>query len=600
MLAALVSSAAMLRAADIRQGLVSYWPLDTVSADTFTSPDLVSGNDLNVAWIDNSTLVSGQEGQAFSFDGASQYAWFTTPPEVDTGLPVSQHPQFTVTFWANGVGTGQNDRRMYSESSSLNTDPLFNLGTHNARTDDTVDIYIRNNGVHVNHAHSSNPGIDGEWHHIAWTETNGMGALYIDGEFDSAYNYTPGSTPLDTVSIGAIVRDEGFSLAAFFAGSMDEVAVWERGLTQAEIQEVMNNGIETPVPDFAPVITQQPEGDTELVQGKTITLMSAAAGSRPLSYQWQKDGVAISGATSRSLELSDLQLDDSGEYALIVQNASGSATSTVAQITVNPPPPADLSRGLVSHWPLDEIEGTKTPDVISGYDMTLVNLAEADLVEGRIGQAFNFQGSEGTLLERVHTASEDLPANKHPEFAVAMWAMVDGLGQNDLRLFSEGNTGNSTPLFNIGTHNTGGGPEADFFIRQTGWTAVDHAKSVGGPFDGTWHHIVFVQEEDGSRSFYIDGELDPVEMAAKPVGQFLEADNTTIGGILRSSRTHFVTGLIDEVAIWKRALTSEEVGQLFSEGVPSGGPVTQPLAIRSFTADYPTVVEDQEVTLRGK
>ena len=32
---------------------------------------------------------------------------------------------------------------------------------------------------------------------------------------------------------------------------------------------------------------------------------------------------------------------------------------------------AQLSDGLVSYWPLDEVQGSKTPDLVSGYDMDL-------------------------------------------------------------------------------------------------------------------------------------------------------------------------------------------------------------------------------------
>ena len=39
-----------------------------------------------------------------------------------------------------------------------------------------------------------------------------------------------------------------------------------------------------------------------------------------------------------------------------------------------------LTNDLVSHWPLDIVQGTKTPDIVSGYDMDLNNLTAADLV----------------------------------------------------------------------------------------------------------------------------------------------------------------------------------------------------------------------------
>ena len=89
---------------------------------------------------------------------------------------------------------------------------------------------------------------------------------------------------------------------------------------------------------------------------------------------------------------------------------------------------------------------------------------------------------------------------------------------------------------------------------------MNHIKSSAEPYDGEWHHVVFVQE-DGERRLYVDGELDDVTMAAKPDGVF-KVNDTTIGGILRSSASHWVTGLIDDVAIWKRALSDDEAAQV--------------------------------------
>ena len=62
---------------------------------------------------------------------------------------------------------------------------------------------------------------------------------------------------------------------------------------------------------------------------------------------------------------------------------------------------------------------------------------------------------EKDLLSRVHGANDDPPINKHAAFTVSLWTKVNGTGQSDLRVFSEANTSNSDPLFNIGTNNSG-------------------------------------------------------------------------------------------------------------------------------------------------
>ncbi len=124
-----------------------------------------------------------------------------------------------------------------------------------------------------------------------------------------------------------------------------------------------------------------------------------------------------------------------------------------------------LTNGLVAYWPLDEILADKTPDVASGYDMQVQNMTQTNIVAGIRSNAFSFFNSRQTLLSRVHAAGEDLPINKHAAFTISMWTKVNGPGQTDLRVFSEGNTAVSDPLFNLGTQSTGGSGQLDIFIR---------------------------------------------------------------------------------------------------------------------------------------
>ncbi|MGY8689250.1 MAG: LamG-like jellyroll fold domain-containing protein, partial [Verrucomicrobiales bacterium] len=166
-----------------------------------------------------------------------------------------------------------------------------------------------------------------------------------------------------------------------------------------------------------------------------------------------------------------------------------------------------LGDGLLAYWPLDETDGTVTPDLINGYDMTLVNLSADDLVEGKIGQAFSFENSRSTLLERVHDEEDLLPANdRYDSWTVSLWVKGKGTGQNDLRVFSEGSLDNNTPLFNIGTDNGGASDVVDIYIRGDNGT-INHPKSVAEAFDDEWHHIVWTQD-DASVALYVDGD-DP-------------------------------------------------------------------------------------------
>jgi len=594
-----------LQAADVREGLVSYWPLDEMNFDTLTTPDVVSGNDFNLGNMAPSDIVPGKFGNAFNFTpDYLTYLWFTTPTNRDTGLPISMHPEWTVMFWvnANVVGTDQSDRRVFSESSSMdgNNHPLVNLGTQNAGTitDPSIYLYMRIAGAPtLNHVHSALPVFDGQWHHVALTYTNEQLHLYIDGQEDpnSPWDWPRGNESRDTTSIGAIVREQGQNVGSYFAGKVDEVAVWERALNVDEIRNVMTNGIQTPVPAFAPVITLQPQGATNLITGDAFTLRVSASGTRPLQFQWFKDGSSIAGATNSVLSFDSLTPADSGTYTVRVSNAAGSIESEPAMLQISDWPAPDLERGMLCYWPMEEIVGSKTPDKRSWYDMELVNLRPEDLVQGRWGKCFQFDSSRRTMLVYMSSPDDELPIYKHDNFTVSLW--VKGDIQQDLRVFSEGSTASTQPLFNIGTHNQAVDGTVDIYIRDDNGGTANHRHSVGIAFDNNWHHIVYVQRTIGNQLkawLYIDGQLDPVEPAPR---RPLTLNTTTIGGILRANPSHWFTGLIDDVALWTRALSPEEIQLLYLNGTPMPKPRLRPLVIRSFKSSLPAVKRGDTVRL---
>ena len=261
-----------------------------------------------------------------------------------------------------------------------------------------------------------------------------------------------------------------------------------------------------------------------------------------------------------------------------------------------------LKTDLVSYWPLDIVEGNKTPDLAGGYDFTLVSMDAGSLIPGQTGMAFTFDGSLDYLL-RISDPTDDLPANKHDSFTVAFWARANGVGQNDRRIFSESNSsGDNGPLFNLGTHNQGTTAEVDVFIRQAGSTTVNHPKSTGTPLDGlAWHHIAFVQTIQGdgtaARELYIDGVLDPLAIPPKPAGLVFNMNTTTVGAILRGGISAPINGDVDEVAIWKRPLIPAEITDLIANGMPDLDEQQEELAIREFSSEYDKVVTGDQVVL---
>jgi alpha-tubulin suppressor-like RCC1 family protein len=86
-----------------------------------------------------------------------------------------------------------------------------------------------------------------------------------------------------------------------------------------------------------PIITIQPANQT-VIAGASLILSVTATGAAPLTYQWSKNGTAISGATSPSFSLSSSAALDAGSYRVVVTTPGASVTSNTATVTVNTPP----------------------------------------------------------------------------------------------------------------------------------------------------------------------------------------------------------------------------------------------------------------------
>lgn len=92
------------------------------------------------------------------------------------------------------------------------------------------------------------------------------------------------------------------------------------------------NQVNTP-----PFIVTQPANQTITV-GQYFTFSVDASGTEPLSYQWKKGGVDISGATSNTYTKVNAQSSDAGSYTVQVTNVAGNVTSDPATLNVNVPP----------------------------------------------------------------------------------------------------------------------------------------------------------------------------------------------------------------------------------------------------------------------
>jgi len=122
------------------------------------------------------------------------------------------------------------------------------------------------------------------------------------------------------------------------------------------------------VPAITPIIVSQPLSRSAFA-GADVTFSVFAIGTVPMTYQWQKGATPLSWATNSSLVLTNVSVDDSGIYSVVVSNSAGSVTSSPATLTVNPIPVPQVSLSMYAGLTIQGTVGQTyriqgTPDLV--------------------------------------------------------------------------------------------------------------------------------------------------------------------------------------------------------------------------------------------
>ena len=105
-------------------------------------------------------------------------------------------------------------------------------------------------------------------------------------------------------------------------------------MTVSNVAASVTSNVATLTVNSPPSITTQPANQSVTV-GQTATFTVVASGTAPLSYQWQKGGTNISGATAASYTTPATTAADNGsQFRVVVTNPYGNATSSAATLTV--------------------------------------------------------------------------------------------------------------------------------------------------------------------------------------------------------------------------------------------------------------------------
>ncbi len=145
-----------------------------------------------------------------------------------------------------------------------------------------------------------------------------------------------------------------------------------------------------------PTITNQPQSLAVLV-GQNATFTVGASGAAPLNYQWRFNSTNnLTDATNNAYTRANAQLSDAGNYTVVVTNASGSLTSSIAVLTISEPTTGTLT--TLAGWDVSgstNFGSSPLPPSTNAANLTVVGLTRGSGVLTPAGAAARAWGGTG-------------------------------------------------------------------------------------------------------------------------------------------------------------------------------------------------------------
>ena len=414
----------------------------------------------NVNWenITNTTTSLNQTvyglGNGLNTDGSNDYVLLPKPTlnnfTIEYWVKTTQ-TSLTGSQWYNGngivdaeVGGGTTD----FGTSLLNNKLAFGVGNPDRTIQSTTSI---NNG---------------QWYHVAvtWNGTSGDMKLYINGVLEASYSGGPTGTRSapPNIRIGSIQTG-----IQYFAGSIDELRIWNTVRTQSEIETNMNN--EVSINSALVSYYKFNQGTSNSTNTGTTTLSDASGNSNNGTLY----NFALSGSVSNWTEGKGSTYYYRGEVQ--TPNCGGAVYSDSKMITVTsgtPPVGGSVSSvnlssttnsgsvtlsgytGTIVKWQRSTNDGvtwtdlTNTTTTQSYTNITTKTLFRAQLQSGTCGFAYSSNG----IVQIVNTISGtiSLPSG-NPTISLSLFRIVNNV---DTLVETKNVNQNGTYSFNIPINNT--------------------------------------------------------------------------------------------------------------------------------------------------
>ncbi len=334
-----------------------------------------------------------------------------------------------------------------------------------------------------------------------------------------------------------------------------------------QIGDVQFLGSLTPI---APVIVQQPVSAATLFAGGTLAATVAPSGATPYTYQWFFNGTTpVPGATNAILNVTNLQLANSGNYSCVVSNPFGGVTSsnlTLSVVTPNHFQQIIQALNPVGYWSLEETNGTTAWDYAGQHDGTYMGsvlmgqpgVPDAGFVP--TNTSYSIQLAAGGWVDvpesaipvttNLVTGFVNAPtlSNLNITGPLSMMAWIQSSGSGGFHTFF----GHGDASYRMDYDGSGDPHFADFNNDATGSTSLGDSK---------WHLVVGVY--DGVTNYvYVDGNF---AAKAKTAGQG-PGDNLDvwIGGDPQYGNARLFNGFMSQAALFNYALSSAQIFQIFN------------------------------------
>ena len=199
-------------------GLVAYWPFDE---GTGKKAEDVTGNGHDGKFAGAPKWVDGKFGTALEFDGEEDHVVVAD----DAALAIEENITFMAWFSPGDVLTS---RRLMVKNNSIFV--IFDFGNK-----DSIDFLVKPDNTFAES--TTTDWKVGEWYHFAGTFDGKTMKVYVNGKLEGE---AANNVPIAPSDLELWIGGDDFGRPTdFFPGTIDEVRLYEKTLTEAEIQKVM-------------------------------------------------------------------------------------------------------------------------------------------------------------------------------------------------------------------------------------------------------------------------------------------------------------------------------------------------------------------------